>query len=130
MRHSGHMRMMLSAALATLSMPLSGRDRAELGKSTLDDIFTPRFDIGGSGRGRGAYRGAGQRHRTTDWRHGTQAKEAAKRVARGQAGDDRNWLERKAWLERNAHVVAKREADQAKAMGPDGGRNAIRWGRR
>jgi hypothetical protein len=40
------------------------------------------------------------------------------------------YSQRMAWLERNAHVIAKREADQARAMGPLGGRNRIMWGRR
>jgi hypothetical protein len=138
MKGLGFSRLNIAAALLSLSQPLDAKDRMTVGKATLDTMFRPMFDVSGGqmshgkpGKHRCGGKTSPQPNYTTDWRkHGTQAKEAARRVARGQHGDDRNWQQRKAWLERNAHVIAKREADQMRAAGPLGGKNATIWGRR
>lgn len=129
----------IAAALAALSAPIGSKaERAQLGKATLDELFTARFSLAGghishqkSGKHRksGTVPEAGPKHHTTYWRGAPGHKEAARRLARGERGDDSNWQQRKAWLERNQHVIAKREADQERARGPKGGRNAIIWGR-
>lgn len=141
MKGVGAMRLNIAAALAALAMPLDSRDRMAVGRATLDSMFTPRFAIPGDSRhddrGKRKHRNSGTTSPRPNYCNnaGTGkphcgAQEAARFIARGQAGDDREWRKRMAWLERNAHVIARRDEQQAKAMSDEGGRNAIHWGRR
>jgi hypothetical protein len=133
MKGAGSMRLAIGAALAALAMPLGQHERSKLGAQTLDAMFTPRFTVpnGGNSRAKagkhrlsGTVRGAGPRHYTT-WFTGAANKP---RRALGSCGE--HYENRMRWLERNAHVIAKREADQALAMSDKGGRNRIMWGRK
>lgn len=141
MKGVGMMRMAIGAALAALSAPLDPLRRQQLGKATLDEMFMPRFGIPDDSRrydrGKRKHRNSGTTSPRPNYCNnaGTGkphcgAQEAARFLARGQAGDDSEWRKRVAWNERNAHVIAKREAQQAKAMSAEGGRNAIYWGRK
>lgn len=118
----------LAAMLAALGVGLGG------GAETLREMYTPRFNLPGpfmpeSGKARKRAHNCSRSRRpnyTTDWRGAPGHREAARRVARGQHGDSWEFNKRMAWNERNAHVLAKRAADQLKADG----RNMIVWGRR
>lgn len=136
MKGLGFSRVSIGAALLALAQPLEEKDRMTVGKATLDSMFRPMFDVSGGQRSHGKsgkHRNSGKTsprpNSQQDWRSAAGHGEAARRLARGEAGNDRNWQERKAWLERNAHVIAKREAQQARAMSEEGGRNRIIWGR-
>lgn len=126
------MRTAIGAALSMLSQPLGQQERAKLGAQTLDAMFTPRFSVphGGNSRAKagkhrlsGTVPGAGPRHHTTSFT-GSANKP---RAALGSGGQ--HYENRMAWNERNAHVIAKREADQERArLSP--GKNATMWGRK
>lgn len=61
---------------------------------------------------------------------GCGAKQCRKYARQKPHGDSHEYDRRMAWNERNAHVIAKREADQARAASEQGGRNRVLWGRR
>jgi hypothetical protein len=125
-------------ASAMAAMMSTGRG----GNAVLDAMFAPRFSVpppinpayiaspgkhAQSGKSRRRYWGGNNAG------HGKAhcgAKQAAKYARQVFHSVHRNFDERMAWNERNAHVLAKREADQERAAGPLGGRNAIIWGRR
>lgn len=124
------------AAAAILAAPKALGAQASL---NLSDFITPAplLNSGGGRTKNGKHRlsgtvpSAGAKHRTTDWRGAPGNKQAAKNLKRlDSAAINVHFAARMAWNERNAHVIAKRELDQARAAGPLGGRNAIIWGRR
>jgi hypothetical protein len=118
----------LSAAIAALSAGVGN------GVDVLKGMFTPRFHLDEvalpNGRSRGKrYRrahnaSAPARHPSRGSDIGCGAKQCRKYKAQG-AGINVHFENRMAWLARNQHVIAKREADQAKAA-----ERGFVWGRR
>ena len=100
MRTKSHVLAMLATAAATLSSArFLGAEQMKL-----PALEIPSLSVGGARAKPGKHRrsgmvpGAGPKNRTTSHRdHGL--KMAAKRLARGQAGDDREWRKRMAWNE-------------------------------
>lgn len=106
-----------AAALASLMASGKGGD------AVLTDMFTPRLrlpnlDVPEShpkpGKHRNSGRGSPRRNGKTWWRVACGHKQARKYAAQGQ-GINVHYNARMAWLERNQHVIAKREADQLRA---------------
>lgn len=105
------------------------------GVEALQGMFTPRFsrpDHLATSNGRGKVRRRAHNASTPVRRphHNSQtgcgAKQCRKYKAQSFVNINRYFDQRMAWLERNAHVLAKRRDDQLKANG----RNMIVWGRR
>ena len=129
--------MLLASALANLLA--SGRG----GGVVLTEMFTPRFTVDApidprfmtsAGKHRRSGRGSPRHHGGNNAGHGTAhcgAKQCRKYAAQAVTHDiNVHFDARMRWNERNAHVLARRDAEQARAVTAEGGRNAIKWGRR
>lgn len=122
MKGLGFSRINIGAALLALAQPLDSKDRMTVGKATLDTMFRPLFDVSGGqmshgkpGKHRMSGKTSPRGNSQQSWRGAPGHRAAARHLRQGGGPGDHNWQKRKAWLERNAHVIAKREADQQRA---------------
>jgi hypothetical protein len=123
--------------VAAMAAALAG---ARSGVDLLRDVMTPTVKLPAFGQvltkdGKHRNSGSGSPRR----RYGNNAgrntahcghKQCRKYAAQKPGGDSREYDKRMAWIERNAHVMARRADDQLRARSDEGGRNAIIWGRR
>jgi hypothetical protein len=123
MRTRAHMGVMLAAAAALAGVEALGAQRM-----VLPALNIPSLALGSGNSKAGKHRNSGsgspRPNDTTFWdlsgkgrggMHATQAKEAAKRVARWQAGSDLEWQKRMRWNETVYPRVLEHQARQRAA---------------